>query len=423
MRNAFFVIYSICFLLFVLQERAPLLFKIREFGFLLFTPLTAFLLFILWRKRPPFWMYFSIGLGFLLCVSISNRIRFQYRKQQVLNLSDSHSQRLGKHFVVGFTNWSEMQILSSKGLISGIYLTSRNIENGTQEEIKNRLAMLQSERQKNHLPPLLITADQEGGMVSRLSPPLPYLPTIREYLDSDSNKSFQLIEKYAQIQSKSLKSLGVNVNFSPVVDIYDAESDHIDLHTQIRKRAISEDPQRVSQIALVYTKIYNQEQIIPTYKHFPGIGKVKTDTHFFTAEIPTPIPVLEKSDLLPFKELANSNYTAFIMLSHTKLHSLDSTYPCSFSKNVVQNLLRKQMGFQGILITDDISMGPSFYFGAKEASLLSLKAGVDLLLISYDTDLYYDVFFEIHQLVDSQGIENILSESEDRLKNIYQFLE
>jgi beta-N-acetylhexosaminidase len=164
-----------------------------------------------------------------------------------------------------------------------------------------------------------------------------------------------------------------------------------DRHTRIRERAISDDPAVVVEVARYYCRGLREAGVHCTLKHFPGLGGVFEDTHLEAGHLHAPLTTLENGDWIPFRALMGGN--TFTMLSHAKLTALDAERPVSFSPAVVTGLLRQTWGYDGVLITDDFSMGA--VYGAKEgvaaASIAALDAGVDLILIAYDPAQYFPV--------------------------------
>ena len=128
-----------------------------------------------------------------------------------------------------------------------------------------------------------------------------------------------------------------------------------------------------------------------TVKHFPGMGRVQADTHHFRASLDTPLPELEASDWIPFREmLTRSN--AVLMVGHVAVTAIDSKRPASHAKGVIDGLIRKKWGFQGLIVTDDLVMGAIYQHGVCTAVVEALNAGVDLLLVAYDGMQYYRMF-------------------------------
>ncbi|MCL2021840.1 MAG: glycoside hydrolase family 3 protein [Betaproteobacteria bacterium] len=320
---------------------------------------------------------------------------YQWQKYQILREGAALS-RIGQRFVVGFWNFDDVKPLAERGLIGGIYITRRNLEGETAASLKNRIAELQGLRVKAGLPPLFVMADQEGGKVSHMSPLIERIPPLSSLL-SDGTENLELrAQAYGEQQGRALAELGINMNLAPVVDLkIESTEQWTDRHTLIGQRAIASDPWIVASIAIAYGKGLLASSVQPTAKHFPGLGRVKADTHLGRASL-TLDPVEQAADWLPFREVT-ARTGAAMMLAHVRLPDLDPDRPVSLSRVIVQEVLRKEDGegwnFQGLLITDDLNMGAVYNDGIGQAATAALDAGVDLILISYDPDQYYRALY------------------------------
>jgi beta-N-acetylhexosaminidase len=198
------------------------------------------------------------------------------------------------------------------------------------------------------------------------------------------------VAQYAARQGRELASLGVNLNFAPVVDLNHGVVNPDDQTSRISTRAISSDPAVVTEVANLYCKTLMRTGVHCTLKHFPGLGRVFEDTHKLTAELGASAAELEASDWLPFHQIM-SQHAAFTMLGHARLTAIDKDRPASFSAAVVKDLLRDTWKHDGVLITDDFSMGAVTLSreGAAGGAIEALNAGVDLILVSYDPDQYF----------------------------------
>jgi beta-N-acetylhexosaminidase len=317
--------------------------------------------------------------------------RFRLAKARVLAASPAELAAIGGHMVVGFHDLDELRELARRGGIAGVYVSRRNLEQIDPAKITATLAELQAARRDRGLPPLLVAGDQEGGVVSHLSPPLTRLPQLSSLVDDDGRSERGAILDYADTHGRELRSLGINLNFAPVVDLQVAVDRAFDRFTKIEARAISADPAVIAAVAEPYCEGLRERRVACTLKHFPGIGRVREDTHYFAGHLHGPRDELEEAEWRPFRALmAGSPPSTLVMLSHTVLDAIDGERPASMSAPVVDGLLRREWGYDGVLITDDLSMFPiALGPGVGEASIRGLAAGVDLLLISYDPDLYY----------------------------------
>lgn len=374
-----------------------------------------------WRPRQ-LWITLSISALWLAAIGfIVAGASAQYRhRQAILQAADRNPElmaRLGEHLVVGYDNPQEIRKLAQRGLIGGIFITRHNVAGKSFEQLRVELAMLQAVRRQAKLPPLIIATDQEGGPVSRLSPPLPLQPALASVLADDAlpHEIEQRARRYGETQAGALAALGINTNFSPVVDLKPTRAtSSLDFHTQIAKRAIASDPDTVTQVALAYSQALLQRGVMPTLKHFPGLGSVSVDTHHFNAYLNSSLPDLQARDWRPFQQIL-SQTPALLMVGHVTVNALDKSRPASVSAAVLSGLIRQQWQFDGVMISDDLSMAPIYNRGLCRSSIESLNAGMDLLLISYDWKKYY-LILDCLQHAEKTGALAPLEKSHQRLQ-------
>ena len=331
-------------------------------------PISLAALLILWLASPA--------------VTLAQQQRFHRDKLSVLSAGGPDAQEVGRHFMVGFRDAHSLEPLARAGLIGGIFVTRRNLDAEGGNALRNEIAALQQIRRDAGLKELLVAADQEGGPVSRLSPPLPTLPPLSSLKGPADARS------YGEAQGRDLLQLGVTVDFSPVVDLRPDQRNLLDLHQSLETRAISDRPERVVEIATAYARGLLASGVLPTLKHFPGLGGATTDTHFFAARLDDAPQALEQHAWVPFRQVLSS-VPAALMIGHAKLSRIDPDTLASQSKAVVQGILRQQWGFKGLLFTDDYTMQPVIRAGLCASVVRALNAGIDVVLISYDDDQYY----------------------------------
>jgi beta-N-acetylhexosaminidase len=318
--------------------------------------------------------------------------QFRYKRHTVLN-ADAHAlERLGRHVLVGYRDPSLLNALIERRAIAGVFLSARNVQGKSIATIGQDIAALQDIRRRQKLDLLWMATDQEGGAVSRLSPPLARMPALAEIvtLHRDHAEQRLAVAQYAARQGRELASMGINLNFAPVVDLNHGIVNPDDRLSRIASRAISDDPAVVTEVARLYCATLMMTGVHCTLKHFPGLGRVYDDTHKMTAQLNEGAAVLEASDWMPFRQLKSED-AAFTMLGHARLMALDKARPASFSETVVKGLLRENWEHDGVLITDDFSMGAVTlsHEGAAGGAIEALNAGVDLVLVSYDPDQYF----------------------------------
>ena len=325
-------------------------------------------------------------------------LTFRYQRSVVLAAEPAELERLGRHFLIGYRRAADLQALLDRRAVAGVFISALNVEGKSRDEIRHSIDALQALRRGQDLAPLWIATDQEGGPVSRLSPPLMRQPSLADIvtLHRDPAERLVAIRHYAAHQGRDLSSLGVNLNFAPVVDLNHGVVNPDDRLSRISSRAISTDPAVVTQVAGLYCATLLQTGVHCTLKHFPGLGRVYEDTHRVTAELSAPAHELEQSDWLPFRQVMAQG-SAFTMLSHARLTDIDRDRPSSFSSAVVKGLLRESWKHDGILVTDDFSMGAVTFSceGVAGGAVAALNAGVDLLLVSYDPDQYFPMMYAL----------------------------
>ena len=301
-------------------------------------------------------------------------------------------ERVGRHVIVGYHDFSSVKALVDNRAIAGIFITDHNVRGRSASDIKAAIAALQDIRKSQGLPPLVIAADQEGGQVSRLSPPLKRQQSLARLLAGlpDDVARRKAVETYAEMQAAELKRIGVTLNFGPVVDLNLTAGARDDGETHLRQRAIAADPYLVAKVGAWYCDTLAKSGIMCTLKHFPSLGRVLRDTHVASGEISVSEGNLELNDWVPFRtNMQRPN--AATMLGHVRISAIDKATPASFSKFVIAGLIRERWNYDGLLITDDFSMGAITRVrgGAGAAAVQSINAGTDLILVSF-VEKHYD---------------------------------
>ena len=251
----------------------------------------------------------------------------------------------------------------------GIILFSRNIKDLFQlkfliEDIKNCI------KDKNY--PILI--DQEGGIVSRLNKIVDLTLFSQDYfgkLYKQDKKVFtHLYNVYIDKVCDILKKVGININTVPVLDVRRTIS-----HNIIGNRSFSTDPVTVSKMGNLCINLYNKNKIATVIKHIPGHGLSKSDSHYNLPVIKAKKTELIKNDFKPFRK----NKSFFAITAHVIYSIYDPFYTATHSKIVVNDVIRKHIGFKGILISDDISM-KALKYGLKDNAIKAIDAGCNLIL-------------------------------------------
>lgn len=251
----------------------------------------------------------------------------------------------------------------------GYILFARNIDNPTQVR---KLTDSLKELAGNKDLPILI--DQEGGRVVRMKPPhWPQFPSARDLVNQgcgDGQATKDLIYNNALKLGETLKQSGITVNCAPVLDIPVEGSDPV-----IGNRAYGTLPAQVSKYAEAMAEGLLTAGILPVIKHIPGHGRATVDSHFSLPKVDVQLEVLEETDFRPFKSL---NHLPFAMTAHIVYSALDKGSCATFSSKVVE-YIRNEIGFKGLLMTDDLSMLALTGSFAKRTEA-ALRAGCDLIL-------------------------------------------
>ncbi|HEY8194331.1 MAG TPA: glycoside hydrolase family 3 N-terminal domain-containing protein, partial [Hyphomicrobium sp.] len=208
-------------------------------------------------------------------------------RAEILASDPTRLERLGRRLIVGFESFSEVKTLVEKRAIAGIFVTDHNVRGRKAADVAKDIQDLQDIRKTQGLPRLFVAADQEGGYVSRLSPPLKRQPTLGMLvakLKTDTERE-KAVRDYAETQARELDRLGITMNFGPVVDLRLGGPGRNDGETRLYWRAIDSDPYLVAKVAGWYCDTLTKYNIICTLKHFPGLGRVTRDTHLMTGEI------------------------------------------------------------------------------------------------------------------------------------------
>ena len=256
--------------------------------------------------------------------------------------------------------------------INNFIYFKRNVE--SPEQLKKLSDELYRVCTQNNLGPPLIAIDQEGGSVTRLPPPFTQFPDARVLAQSENPENS--LSDYASVCSSELKSIGVNYNLAPVLDVCEAGKEYF-----MEKRSLGGDPGVVGRLGTHVIRVMQAHGIAACAKHFPGLGAAVVDPHLKLPYVAKPEPELRAQDILPFQQAIAAG-VASIMTSHTIYQHLDPESPATLSKIILTDLLRNDLGYDGVVITDDLEMGAIEKEGdLGQAALQAFTAGADLLLI------------------------------------------
>jgi beta-N-acetylhexosaminidase len=282
-------------------------------------------------------------------------------------------ERLGELLMVGFFGQemnSDLAAHIRHLQPAGLIFFSRNIRD------PHQLARLTLEIQTLALEklgrPLFLAVDQEGGSVARMGSPFTQIP----HASNLGSSGPELVSHYYELTAREMSLVGLNLNLAPVLDVGSAEV--------MEHRSFGRDPSLVSQCGIAAIEATQSAGIIATAKHFPGLGRTPKDPHHDLPVIAADRAELDRYDLPPFEAAIEAN-VACVMTSHTIYPALDPRHPGTFSRAIISSLLRDELNFSGVIITDDLEMGAvGERYSQEDATLAALKAGVDLLLVCND---------------------------------------
>lgn len=288
----------------------------------------------------------------------------------------SLEEKIGQLLIVGMegkTYGEELDRLIRQYHVGGIILLGKNISYPA-----GMLKLLNESKKANadYEIPLFISVDEEGGRVSRLPSSMKKLPAA-EYFGriGDEMLSFETGAYLADL----LRAFGYNMNYAPVLDVHSNPNNPV-----IGDRSFSSDPYKVADLGMAVMRGMVDNGVIPVVKHFPGHGDTHVDSHLSLPVIEKTIGELQKTELIPFQR-AIEEQADVIMVAHIMFPELDQKYPSSLSKKIITDLLREEMQFKGVVITDDLTMGAIVNeYTVPEAAVQSFIAGSDLLLIAGD---------------------------------------
>lgn len=252
----------------------------------------------------------------------------------------------GQRLMLGFdgqTLNAELKHLIRDYRTGGIILFRPNIE--SPDQLRRLCTDARKYALDQGLPDLFVAVDQEGGQVARLRKPF-----FAEFPGNPHMKSLEDAREFARITASLLSDMGINMNMAPVMDVAPQDVDSI-----MKDRAFTGDANRVAELGTEVIQGLQQGGVMAVAKHFPGIGRTVRDSHFFLPELKAELSDLKQTDLVPF-EAAKEARVSGIMLSHILYPKLDRHWQASLSKAIAYDLLRTEMGYQGLVMTDDLDM-------------------------------------------------------------------
>ncbi len=260
----------------------------------------------------------------------------------------------------------------AKGERCGAILFKRNIG-----DIEQTSVLCRAITDASAEPPL-VAVDQEGGRVSRLPQPFSVLPPMRQLAALDD---VDLTRAAAAQVARELRALGFNLNFAPVMDV-DSNPDN----PIIGDRAFGAEPRSVMRHGIAFVRGLQEQHVLACAKHFPGHGDTALDSHVDLPHVDADGKHLSYVELPPFRAASGAG-VASMMSAHVVYRALDEEVPATFSRAILTNLLRREIGFEGVLFSDDLEMGAiEKHHAIDHAAPTAVWAGCDVLLICHDQD-------------------------------------
>ncbi|MFY0783425.1 beta-N-acetylhexosaminidase [Peribacillus simplex] len=292
-------------------------------------------------------------------------------------------EKVGQLMMVGFRGTeksSEITELIEQKHIGGVIYFDRNMK--SPEQVAKLSNSLQQTADQSTLSlPLMVAVDQEGGNIIRMRERVSPLPAQQ---DLGENASVEDMYKVAKLNGAELGSMGININFAPVLDL-----------SKTDERSLGKDPEKVYQYGKKAIQGLNDVSITGALKHFPGNGRSEIDPHVETSSVEANQLDLENSDIYPFKQIISEmdNQKFFVMVTHIKYPAYDKEKPASLSKVIIEDLLRGKLKYEGLVVTDDLEMGAvNKYFSYEDMGKQAILAGADLLLVCHEYSHELEVY-------------------------------
>ena len=321
----------------------------------------------------------------------------------VAHMSDAD--KVGQLLMIGIhgkTLNDDAKFMLNEYRVGGIILFDRNME--SKEQVKSLITDINKTGKSAGLTPLFIGIDQEGGAVARMEDQLIKVPPAEEV----GKESVEQAAYLAKQSGTELKDLGFNINFAPVADL-----------GLTYGRSFSTNPDEVVRYASAVGKAYDEAGLWYSYKHFPGIGKTDVDLHADTSIVPVSKETLLNEDTKVFVDLIKQSKpnTYAIMVSHAMYPQIDPDHPSSLSKVIITDWLRKDMGYNGVVVTDDMDMGAlAKHYTFGDMAVQSILAGSDILLVCHEYEHMQEAYNGLMKAVkDGRISKERLDESVKRI--------
>jgi len=297
--------------------------------------------------------------------------------------------QVGQLLIMGFDGTAmsqRLRVMLSKFQPGGIILFKRNLEDAAQTH-----ALLR-EAQKASSAPIFLCVDMEGGTVDRLRDVVAPMPSVAEVAAAGSKKLFR---KHGRLIGEEIRTLGFNTDFAPVLDLQLEPSQNV-----LTTRTVSPKPKQTIVYAREFLRGLRDSDVLGCGKHFPGLGEASLDTHAELPSISKPWKRLWKEDLLPYRKLGHD--LPFVMVAHAEVTG--DNVPASLSKKWMRGILRKKIGYRGLIITDDLDMGGVLASATiDDAAVETLRCGADMFLICQKEESVRQAFEAVLKRAEQDG--------------------
>lgn len=333
-------------------------------------------------------------------------ITFVISSLQAKSLSKEEIKKLiGRTIIIGFEG-SRLNQELKKDIdtynLGGVILFNKDYKTKKSKNIIDpaQLKKLTNDIQNYSKYKMFISVDQEGGKVSRLNPKNGFIqfPSAEEVSKLKVKDAKKVYENLASM----LKDEGFNLNFAPVVDLAINPKNSVIVGLQ---RAYSKDVESVVKYSSIFIEEQSKKDIFSVLKHFPGHGSSESDSHKGFVDITNS---WSKKELLPYKRLIEAKKVDFIMTAHVYNKNLDKNYPATLSYRVNTQILREELGFKGLIISDDLQMRAiSDHYDLKQRLKLAINSGVNILLFGNQLDKtnLKEIVNTIYELIEKKEIE------------------
>ena len=302
----------------------------------------------------------------------------------------SLAQKAGQRLMVGFDGKAlnpDLKFLIHTLKVGGIILFSRNL--GSPDDIRQLCRDVQDFARSSGQPPLIIAIDQEGGQVARLKAPF-----FSEFPGNPAIKTRDDAIDFACKTASELRSIGVNMNYAPVLDVT-----RPDIPGIMAGRSFGSDPHQVAALGAAVIETLEENNMLSVAKHFPGIGRTVLDSHLDLPVVKEDLAELNACDLIPFQSAMKSGVSG-IMLSHILYEKLDPLWPASLSVFIARDLLRTRMHYTGLVMTDDLDMGAITRNYALDTAIdQTLLSEIDQFLICHKSPAIEAAFEQIQKRI------------------------